>query len=231
MLEELKEQVFKANLELVKKGIVIYTWGNASGINRDKGIFAIKPSGIPYEHMCADDMVLVDLEGNVVEGKWNPSSDTQTHLALYRYFTQIGGIVHTHSTNAVAFAQAGMAIPALGTTHADNFYGDIPCTRALSKEEVSSDYEFNTGAVICETLGNRNPLDVPGILVKNHGPFAWGENADNAVHNAVVMEAVAEMAIKTLSLNHSAEMASYILNKHYFRKHGKNAYYGQSKIE
>lgn len=231
MLEELKEQVFKANLELVKKGIVIYTWGNASGINRDKGIFAIKPSGIPYEHMCADDMVLVDLEGNVVEGKWNPSSDTQTHLALYRYFTQIGGIVHTHSTNAVAFAQAGMAIPALGTTHADNFYGDIPCTRALSKEEVSSDYEFNTGAVICETLDNRNPLDVPGILVKNHGPFAWGENADNAVHNAVVMEAVAEMAIKTLSLNHSAEMASYILNKHYFRKHGKDAYYGQSKIE
>ncbi len=230
MLEELKMQVFKANLDLVQKGVVIYTWGNVSGIDREKGIFAIKPSGIAYDKMNADDMVLVNLDGQVVEGKWRPSSDTQTHLALYRRYPQIGGIVHTHSTNAVAFAQAGKEIRALGTTHADSFYGDILCTRALMEEEVVNDYEYNTGKVICETIGERDPLDVPGILVKNHGPFAWGENPDKAVYNAVVMESVAEMAIKTFALNPDAEMDSYILKKHYLRKHGKDAYYGQTKI-
>lgn len=229
MLEILKEQVFKANLELVKKGVVIYTWGNVSGIDRERGIFAIKPSGVPYETMTAEDMVLVNLDGEVVEGKWRPSSDTKTHLALYQKYPEIGGIVHTHSINAVAFAQAGKKIPAFGTTHADSFYGDIPCTRPLSEEEVFNEYEYHTGKVICETIGDRNALEIPGILVQNHGPFSWGKDADQAVYNAVVMEAVAEMAYKTLQLDPNAEMAEYILEKHYQRKHGVNAYYGQEK--
>ena len=230
MLEELKKIVCDANLELVARGVVIYTWGNVSGISKDRKYMVIKPSGIKYDDMHPEDMVVVSVKsGKRVEGRWNPSSDTKTHLELYRKYFQINGIVHTHSTNAVAFAQAGIDIPALGTTHADYFYGDIPCTRELTKEEVEADYELNTGKVIVETIENRNinPLDVPGIVVKNHGPFAWGDSPDNAVYNAVVMEKVAEMDLKTLSLNPKAKMQDYILDKHYKRKHGVNAYYGQ----
>lgn len=230
MLEELKKIVCDANLDLVAKGVVIYTWGNVSGISDDRKYMVIKPSGVDYDGMTADDMVVVDIEtGETVEGKWKPSSDTKTHLELYRVFSSIKGIVHTHSTNAVAFAQAGMDIPALGTTHADYFYGDIPCARELSQEEVESDYETNTGKVIIETIVNRkiDPMAVPGIVVKNHGPFAWGKSPANAVYNAVVMEKVAEMDLKTLALNPNAEMKQYVLDKHYMRKHGPNAYYGQ----
>lgn len=230
MLEELKKIVCDANLKLVARGVVIYTWGNVSGISKDRKYMVIKPSGIKYDVMHPEDMVVVSVKsGKRVEGRWNPSSDTKTHLELYRKYFQINGIVHTHSTNAVAFAQAGIDIPALGTTHADYFYGDIPCTRELTKEEVEADYELNTGKVIVETIENRNinPLDVPGIVVKNHGPFAWGDSPDNAVYNAVVMEKVAEMDLKTLSLNPKAKMQDYILDKHYKRKHGVNAYYGQ----
>lgn len=230
MLEELKKIVCDANLELGARGVVIYTWGNVSGISKDRKYMVIKPSGIKYDVMHPEDMVVVSVKsGKRVEGRWNPSSDTKTHLELYRKYFQINGIVHTHSTNAVAFAQAGIDIPALGTTHADYFYGDIPCTRELTKEEVEADYELNTGKVIVETIENRNinPLDVPGIVVKNHGPFAWGDSPDNAVYNAVVMEKVAEMDLKTLSLNPKAKMQDYILDKHYKRKHGVNAYYGQ----
>lgn len=230
MLEELKDRVFAANLDLVDKGVVIYTWGNVSGISDDRKYMVIKPSGVDYAGMSPDDMVVVSIEtGEKVEGKWNPSSDTKTHLALYRKYPEIKGIVHTHSTNAVAFAQAGIDIPALGTTQADYFYGDIPCARELTKGEVGSDYEANTGKVIVETIENRrlDPIAVPGIVVKNHGPFAWGKSPENAVYNAVVMEKVAEMDLKTLMLNPNAEMKQYVLDKHYMRKHGPNAYYGQ----
>ena len=230
MLEELKKIVCDANLDLVAKGVVIYTWGNVSGISDDRKYMVIKPSGVDYDGMSPEDMVVVSIEtGERVEGKWNPSSDTKTHLELYRKYPNMKGIVHTHSTNAVAFAQAGMDIPALGTTHADYFYGDIPCARELSKEEVESDYETNTGIVIIETIEGRqiDPMAVPGIVVKNHGPFAWGKSPATAVYNAVVMEKVAEMDIKTLALNPNAEMKQYVLDKHYMRKHGPNAYYGQ----
>ena len=230
MLEELKKVVCDANLDLVAKGVVIYTWGNVSGISDDRKYMVIKPSGVDYDGMSPEDMVVVSIEtGERVEGKWNPSSDTKTHLELYRKYPNMKGIVHTHSTNAVAFAQAGMDIPALGTTHADYFYGDIPCARELSQEEVESDYETNTGIVIIETIEGRqiDPMTVPGIVVKNHGPFAWGKSPANAVYNAVVMEKVAEMDLKTLSLNPNAEMKQYVLDKHYMRKHGPNAYYGQ----
>ena len=230
MLEELKDRVCAANLDLVDKGVVIYTWGNVSGISDDRKYMVIKPSGVDYAGMSPDDMVVVNIEtGEKVEGKWNPSSDTKTHLALYRKYPEIKGIVHTHSTNAVAFAQAGIDIPALGTTQADYFYGDIPCARELTKGEVESDYEANTGKVIVETIENRrlNPIAVPGIVVKNHGPFAWGKSPENAVYNAVVMEKVAEMDLKTLMLNPNAEMKQYVLDKHYMRKHGPDAYYGQ----
>lgn len=230
MLEELKDRVFAANLDLVDKGVVIYTWGNVSGISDDRKYMVIKPSGVDYAGMSPDDMVVVSIEtGEKVEGKWNPSSDIKTHLALYRKYPEIKGIVHTHSTNAVAFAQAGIDIPALGTTQADYFYGDIPCARELTKGEVESDYEANTGKVIVETIENRrlDPIAVPGIVVKNHGPFAWGKSPENAVYNAVVMEKVAEMDLKTLMLNPNAEMKQYVLDKHYMRKHGPNAYYGQ----
>lgn len=230
MLEELKKQVCEANLELVGHGVVIYTWGNVSGVDREKGWVVIKPSGVDYDGMSPDDMVVVDLvTGETVEGKWKPSSDTATHLELYRRCEKIAGVVHTHSVNAVAFAQAGMPIPALGTTHADYFYGDIPCTRELTKEEVEEAYELNTGKVIIETI-DRLGIDlmaVPGIVVKNHGPFAWGKSPANAVYNAVVLEKVAEMDIKTLVLNPQASMQQYVLDKHYMRKHGPNAYYGQ----
>ena len=230
MLEELKEQVCEANLELVRRGVVIYTWGNVSGVDRGKNLVVIKPSGVPYEEMQPNDMVIVDLlSGGTVEGKWRPSSDTKTHLELYKAFPDIGGIAHTHSVNAVAFAQAGMDIPALGTTHADYFYGGVPCTRELTKQEVEEAYEVNTGRVIVECFDKRK-IDseaVPGVVVKNHGPFAWGKDAADAVYHAVVMEVVAEMNLKTLMLNRHAIMQQYVLDKHYLRKHGKNATCGQ----
>jgi L-ribulose-5-phosphate 4-epimerase len=227
-LAKLKEQVFQANLAIVQHGLVTFTWGNVSGIDRESGLWVIKPSGVPYETMTADDMVVLDLEGRVVEGNFNPSSDTPTHLELYLAYSDIGGIVHTHSSTATAWAQAGKNIPALGTTHADYFYGDIPCARALTDDEINGDYETNTGKVIIETLADIPPLSIPGMLVREHAPFAWGKNADNAVHNAVVIEEVANMALKTLAINPSAETINpTLLNKHYLRKHGKNAYYGQ----
>lgn len=232
MLEEIKKRVFEANLELVKKGLVIFTWGNVSEVDREKGLVVIKPSGVDYETMTADDMVVVDLNtGEVVEGKYKPSSDTPTHLELYRRFPQIGGITHTHSLNAVAFVQAGVDIPAFGTTHADYFYGDIPCTRELTKEEVEEAYEANTGKVIIEEIEKRgyDVMSIPGIVVKNHGPFAWGKDAYQSVYHAVVLDKVAEMDIKTLVINRNAEMKQYVLDKHYSRKHGPNAYYGQKK--
>lgn len=232
MLEQLKKDVCDANVELVARGVVIYTWGNVSGISDDRKYMVIKPSGIEYEGMSPDDMVVVDIDtGRNVEGKWKPSSDTSTHLELYRAFPEIKGIVHTHSTNAVAFAQAGLPIPALGTTHADHFYGDIPCTRELTEKEVMDAYELNTGKVIIECVKNLgySPMSIPGILVKNHGPFAWGKNPANAVYNAVVMEKVAEMDLRTLILNSNADMKQYVLDKHYMRKHGSNAYYGQER--
>ena len=230
MLEELKKAVCESNLELVRRGIVIYTWGNVSGISEDRKYMVIKPSGVDYDGMSWEDMVVVDIESSErCEGKWKPSSDTATHLELYRRYPDIKGIVHTHSINAVAFAQAGMAIPALGTTHADYFYGDIPCTRELSREEVEEAYEKNTGKVIIETIDSLgyDPMAIPGIVVKNHGPFAWGNSPANAVYNAVVMETVAEMDLRTLMLNPDASIAKYVLDKHYMRKHGPNAYYGQ----
>lgn len=232
MLENLKKEVCEANLELVKRGVVIYTWGNVSGISDDRKYMVIKPSGVDYSTMKDEDMVVVEVAtGNVVEGKWKPSSDTPTHLELYKKYDSVKGIVHTHSTNATSFAQAGMDIPALGTTHADYFYGDIPCTRELSEEEVKKAYEKNTGLVIIETFENKglDVMAVPGVIIKNHGPFAWGTSPANAVYNAVVMEAIAEMDLKTLQLNPNSEMKQYVLDKHYTRKHGPNAYYGQDK--
>ncbi|SCX28328.1 L-ribulose-5-phosphate 4-epimerase [Ruminococcaceae bacterium P7] len=230
MLEQLKQEVCEANLELHKRGIVIITWGNVSGIDRTSGNMVIKPSGVAYEQMTAEDMVVVNVQtGEVVEGKWKPSSDTATHLELYRAFPKIGGITHTHSVNAVAFAQAGLPVPALGTTHADYFYGDIPCTRELTEQEVNEAYEANTGKVIVETLNqmDNDIMAIPAILVKNHGPFTWGKNAAESVYHAVVLETVAEMAMKTMQLNPKSELKQYVLDKHYFRKHGAGAYYGQ----
>lgn len=232
MLEQLKQEVCEANLELHKRGIVIYTWGNVSGIDRASGNMVIKPSGVAYEQMTAEDMVVVNVQsGEVVEGKWKPSSDTATHLELYRAFPKIGGITHTHSVNAVAFAQAGLSIPALGTTHADYFYGDIPCTRELTEQEVKEAYEANTGKVIVETLNQMDTdiMAIPAILVKNHGPFTWGKNAAESVYHAVVLDTIAYMAIKTVQLNPQSELKQYVLDKHYFRKHGAGAYYGQGK--
>lgn len=228
MLEALKEQVYEANMELWRKGMVIYTWGNVSGIDRESQLVVIKPSGVDYDVMTKDDMVVVDLDGHVVEGHYKPSSDTPTHVVLYKKYPQMGGIVHTHSTWAVTFAQAGMSIPALGTTHADYFYGDVPCTRDLTAEEIDEAYEVNTGKVIVETIGDGDPMAVPGIVVKNHGPFAWGKTPAGSVYNAVVLDKVAEMAYKTMTLNpRVARVPQYLLDKHYFRKHGANAYYGQ----
>ena len=229
MLNDLKKQVFEANLDLVKHGLVIFTWGNVSAIDRSQGIIAIKPSGISYETMKWEDMVLVDIEGKVVDSAFNPSSDTPTHLVIYNHFMQVGGVVHTHSEWATAWAQTGLAIPALGTTHADYFYGDIPCTRPLSKSEVIGNYEKATGKVIVDTFRDNNidPLAVPAVLVAGHGPFAWGTDADNAVHNAVVLEQVAKMAHHTLTLNQESHIDQFLLDKHYKRKHGPDAYYGQ----
>ncbi|MFA9560074.1 L-ribulose-5-phosphate 4-epimerase [Evansella sp. AB-rgal1] len=233
MLEQLKEDVFKANLALPKYGLVTFTWGNVSGIDRDKGLVVIKPSGVEYFEMRSRDMVVVDLEGNVVEGNLNPSSDTATHLVLYKSFPEIGGIVHTHSTVATSWAQAGRSIPALGTTQADYFYGEIPCTRPMTEEEIKGEYELETGNVIVETFKSLNieANQVPGALVHSHAPFAWGKNANDAVHNAVVLETVATMAWKTLTINPSTPpMDQTLLDRHYLRKHGANAYYGQKKM-
>jgi len=236
MLEELKQEVYEANLELVKKGLVIYTWGNASGICREKGLVVIKPSGVDYDKLKPEDLVVVDLEGNIVEGNLKPSSDTPTHLVLYKAFREVGGIVHTHSRWATIFAQAGLPIPPLGTTHADYFYGEIPCTRRMKEEEINGDYEKETGNVIVETFKDKNPVYVPGVLVNEHGPFSWGKNAGEAVYHAVVMEEVAMMAFNTLVLKRMVlgkaepelpSMSTALLNKHFNRKHGKNAYYGQ----
>lgn len=231
MLEELKKIVFEENLELVKKKLVIYTWGNVSGLDRGSKAFAIKPSGVDYDTMKAEDMVILDLEGKKLEGKYKPSSDTATHIELYKAFPEIGAIVHTHSSYAVSWAQARKDIPALGTTHADYFYGDIPCARALTKDEIEGEYEKNTGLVIIETLKKRNinPMNIPGIIVASHGPFAWGKDAKEAVYNAVVMEELAKMAYRTIQINPEIKSAEqYLLDKHYFRKHGANAYYGQN---
>ena len=228
MLEELKKKVYEANMELQRKGLVIYTWGNVSGIDREKGLVVIKPSGVDYDTMKAEDMVILDLEGNIIEGKYKPSTDTPTHLVLYNTYPNIGGVVHTHSEWATTFAQAGISIPAFGTTHADYFYGDIPCTRDLTENEINGEYEKETGNVIVETIGEKNPLEIPAIIVKNHGPFTWGKDPDNAVYNAVVLDKVAEMAYKTMTLNRSIESVNQILlDKHYLRKHGISAYYGQ----
>lgn len=229
MLKKLKEQVFQANLLLPKHGLVTFTWGNVSGIDREKGLIVIKPSGAPYETMKRDDMVVLELEtGKVVDGELKPSSDTPTHLELYKAFPNIGGIVHTHSRWATSFAQAGRGIAALGTTHGDYFYGEIPCTRKMTAAELQAEYEKETGTVIIETFKDKNPDAIPGVVVYSHGPFAWGKDAMDAVHNAVVMEEVAFMNIQTMILNPSiGPMQQELLDKHYLRKHGANAYYGQ----
>lgn len=230
MLEELKEKVFKANLDLVKHGLVIFTWGNVSGIDRESGLVVIKPSGVSYDEMKADDMVVVDLNtGNVVEGSLRPSSDTPTHLALYRAFPEIGGVVHTHSTYATAWAQAGVDLPNIGTTHADYFHDAVPCTRDMTEAEVKGDYELETGNVIVDRFKTLNPVHTPGVLVKNHGPFAWGTSPADAVHNAVVLEQVAKMASIAYTVNPSLTMNPLLIEKHFSRKHGPNAYYGQTK--
>lgn len=229
-LNALKERVYAANMALPRHGLVTFTWGNVSTVTPDRQRMVIKPSGVAYEVMKPQDMVVVDMHGNVLEGDYRPSSDTPTHLELYRRCPQIGGIVHTHSTHATAWAQAGLAIPALGTTHADYFAGDIPCTRALTREEVGGDYELNTGRVIAAALEGADPLHTPGIIVYQHGPFAWGKTAEEAVHNAVVMEEVARMAWIAHGLNpHLTPVDDYLLEKHFSRKHGPHAYYGQEK--
>lgn len=233
MLEELKQKVFEANMQLPKHGLITFTWGNVSGIDRARGLIIIKPSGVEYDVMKASDMVVVDLNGNRVEGEMNPSSDTATHIELYQAFPHIGGIVHTHSRWATTMAQAGLGIPALGTTHADYFYGEIPCTRKMNPEEIASAYEKETGTVIIERFEKYgiNPDDIPAVLVHSHGPFAWGTDPMNAVHNAVVLEEVAFMAWHNLSLSGGTiePMQQELLDKHYLRKHGANAYYGQKK--
>jgi len=230
MLEELKKQVYEANMELPRRGLITYTWGNVSGIDRELGYFVIKPSGVDYDVLTPEDMVVMDLEGNKIEGKYKPSSDTATHIELYKNYKEIGGIVHTHSPEAVAWAQAGRDIPVYGTTHADYFLGAIPCARGLTKEEVEGEYEKNTGLVIVETFEKRgmNPVYTPAVLCANHGPFTWGKDAAEAVHNAVVLEEVAKMARNTEVINSNVTPASdYIMKKHFYRKHGENAYYGQ----
>lgn len=230
MLEELKLQVYKANMELPKRKLITYTWGNVSGMDRDTGYFVIKPSGVEYEALKVEDMVVMDLEGNKIEGDYKPSSDTATHLELYKKYPEIGGIVHTHSPWATSWAQAGRSIPLYGTTHADYFFGSIPCARSLTAEEIEGEYEKNTGLVIIETFEKNqlNPMYTPGVLCTNHGPFTWGVDAKEAVHNAVVLEEVAKMASRTERINPEVtEAPNTIRDKHFFRKHGENAYYGQ----
>lgn len=227
MLEDLKEKVFRANLDLVKHGLVIFTWGNVSGIDRATGLVVIKPSGVDYDTMKAEDMVVVDLDGHVVEGDLRASSDTPTHLALYKAFPEIGGVVHTHSTYATAWAQAGRDLPNIGTTHADYFHDAVPCTRPMTEKEVKGEYELETGNVIVETFEGLNPVHTPGVLVSNHGPFTWGKDPHEAVHNAVVLEQVAKMAFIAFSVNPALTMNPLLVEKHFSRKHGPNAYYGQ----
>jgi L-ribulose-5-phosphate 4-epimerase len=228
MLKDLKDQVLRANLDLPKRGLVVYTWGNVSGIDRDKGLVVIKPSGVSYEGMGVKDLVVTDLEGNVVEGHYRPSSDLATHLELYKGFEHVGGIVHTHSSWATIWAQAGRSIPALGTTHADYFYGPIPCTRRMTDEEIKGQYELVTGSLILETFKDIDPIHMPGVLVNNHGPFSWGKDPMEAVHNAVILEELAKMAYHTISLSPDiGPISKSLLDKHFLRKHGEGAYYGQ----
>lgn len=229
MLENLKQEVLKANLDLVKHNLVILTWGNASAIDRESGLVVIKPSGVGYDEMKAEDMVVVDLDGNVIEGTLRPSSDTPTHLAIYRHFPEAGGVVHTHSTYATAWAQAGLPIPNIGTTHADTFHCDIPCTEEMSSRQIAETYEASTGDIIADTFEGMDPMHTPAVLVRHHGPFTWGRNAADAVHNAVVLEEVARMASITIALNPKVKMNPELVEKHYERKHGANAYYGQKK--
>ena len=228
MYNELKKTVYEQNMRLKESGLVVLTWGNVSAIDRERGVICIKPSGVPYETMTAEDMVVLDLDGNTVDGKYRPSSDTPTHIYLYKAFPEIGGIVHTHSTYAVAWAQAGEDIPAYGTTHADAFFGDVPCARGLTREEIEGAYEHNTGVVIAERFASLDPGAIPAVLVKNHGPFTWGKNAKDAVNTAITLEEVAKMALLTREIKPDADRVDQrLLDKHYNRKHGKNAYYGQ----
>lgn len=230
MLEELKKAVYEANMDLPKYGLVTFTWGNVSGIDREKGMFVIKPSGVDYDKLTPDDMVVMDLEGNQVEGKYKPSSDTATHMEIYKAFPEVGGVVHTHSSYATSWAQAGRSIPCYGTTHADYMYGEIPCVRCLTKEEIEGAYEENTGRLIVNEFNRmgKDAMAVPAVLCKNHGPFAWGRDAHEAVHNAVVLEEVAKMAYRAETINPRIQPAPQELqDKHYYRKHGANAYYGQ----
>ncbi|MBQ5984362.1 MAG: L-ribulose-5-phosphate 4-epimerase [Bacteroidales bacterium] len=227
MLNDLRKEVLEANLELVRQGLVIYTWGNVSGIDRERGWVVIKPSGVRYEEMTAEDLVIVDLDGKTVEGSLRPSSDTPTHLELYKAFPEIGGVVHTHSVHAVAWAQAGHDIPSLGTTHADYFHGPVPCTRDMTPEEVAGAYEAETGRLIAETFRERNPMETPAVLVRSHGPFTWGKDAAEAVYHARVLEEIARMAILTLGIDPGARLPKMLEDKHFMRKHGPGAYYGQ----
>ena len=229
MLEELKKEVCEANLKLVDLGLVLFTWGNVSGLDEETNLMVIKPSGVPYDNMTFKDMVVVDMKGKVVEGKYNPSSDTATHIEIYKHFEGVGGVVHTHSKWGTIYSQAGKSIPALGTTHADNFYGEIPCTPALSEDQVKNEYEKQTGLQIVDTFNEKavDYLAIPGVVVTNHAPFTWGKDAVKAVENAAVLEYCAEMAYYALDINKDAKMSNYILDKHYLRKHGRNAYYGQ----
>ena len=232
MLEKLKEEVYKANIELPAKGLVLFTWGNVSAIDREKNLVVIKPSGVEYDKLKPEDMVVVNLDGKVVEGNLNPSSDTPTHIELYKKFPETGGIVHTHSTNATIWAQSGRDIPAYGTTHGDYFYGAIPCTRKMTPEEIAGEYEKETGTVIIETFEKRNinPKFVPAVIVHSHGPFTWGKDAAEAVHNSIVLEELAKMAMFTEQVNKDIKpMQQELLDKHFLRKHGENAYYGQKK--
>jgi len=229
MLEKLKEKVYKANLDLVDNGLVIHTWGNVSGRDTESGLIIIKPSGVSYDSMEPDDMVVIDPEGRIVEGKYKPSTDAPTHLLLYRTFKSLGGVVHTHSSYATSWAQAGRAIPPFGTTHADHFYGEVPCTRLLTQSETENDYEINTGKIIIEKVGDADPLMVPSVLVNGHGPFCWGKDAGNAVYNAVALEEIAKMAFYTVLLGKTEPIDKFLLDKHFKRKHGNDAYYGQNK--
>ncbi|MFP4289401.1 MAG: L-ribulose-5-phosphate 4-epimerase [Bacteroidales bacterium] len=227
MINDLKKKVLQANLAIVQHGLVVFTWGNVSAIDREQGLVVIKPSGVPYDKMKPSDMVVVDMDGKIVSGKLKPSSDLPTHLVLYKAFGQIGSVVHTHSEWATSWAQACKPIPPYGTTHADYFHGEIPCTRPLSESEVLGDYETETGNIIAERFKDIDPLAVPGILVASHAPFAWGDTTEKAIHNAVVLEEVAKMAFRTNVLGHHKSVDQFLLNKHFYRKHGKNAYYGQ----
>jgi L-ribulose-5-phosphate 4-epimerase len=229
MLEKLKEKVYKANLDLVEKGLVIHTWGNVSGRDKESGFIVIKPSGVSYDLMKPEHMVVIDQDGKVIEGKFKPSTDAPTHLLLYRTYKSLGGVVHTHSSYATSWAQAGRAIPPFGTTHADHYYGEVPCTRLLTEKETETEYEINTGKIIVERLGDIDPLTVPSVLVNGHGPFCWGTDAENAVYNAIALEEIAKMAFYTVLLGKTEPISQYLLDKHFKRKHGSDAYYGQGK--